>query len=185
MTEQTDRPVHIVLMGVSGSGKGPLAQELIARTGFTGATAEQLQPAEVRDKMADGGFVSPDDRLPWAYAIRDWLTDQARQGRSTVVVSLGLGRRARDIFREAEGFVFFVHVHGTEDVIEDRVRRLTGHYPDAEVLRHQYAELDRLRADEAGVRLDAAQPTDVLADAALVALGVARRAAETDDDVDD
>ncbi|HAF72379.1 MAG TPA: carbohydrate kinase, partial [Corynebacterium variabile] len=56
-----------------------------------------------------------DDRLPWAYAIRDWLTDQARQGNSTVVVSLGLGRRARDIFREAEGFVFFVHVEGTQD----------------------------------------------------------------------
>ena len=130
-------------------------------------------------KMAEGGFVSPDDRLPWAYAIRDWLTDQARQGNSTVVVSLGLGRRARDIFREAEGFVFFVHVEGTQDVIRERIRRKTGKLPDAdedEVLRRQYAELERLRADEPGVRVDATREPEVLADAALVALSVARKA---------
>lgn len=173
-------PVHIVLMGVSGSGKAALAEELTGRTGFTGATAEELQPAEVREKMVSGGFVTPDDRLPWAYAIRDWLTDQARQGHSTVVVSLGLGRRARDIFREAEGFVFFVHVEGTQDVIRERIRRLTGRLPDAaqeEVLRRQYAELERLRADEPGVRVDATRDPAVLADAALAALSVAEKAA--------
>lgn len=172
-------PVHIVLMGVSDSGKGPLAAELLKRTGFTGATAEELQPAEVRAKMAAGGFVSPDDRLPWAYAIRDWMTGQARQGHSTVVVSLGLGRRARDIFREAEGSVFFVHVYGTEDVIRERIRRRTGAFPDAagnEMLRRQYAELERLRADEPGVRVDAARGPEVLADAALAALTVTQRA---------
>lgn len=171
-------PVHIVLMGVSGSGKAALAEELRQRTGFTGATAEELQPAEVRGKMASGGFVSPDERLPWAYAIRDWLTERARQGDSTVVVSLGLGRRARDIFREAEGFVFFVHVEGTQDVIRERIRRNTGQLPDAdgeEVLRRQYAELERLRADEPGVRLDATREPGVLADAALAALSVARK----------
>lgn len=173
-------PVHIVLMGVSGSGKGPLAEELRRRTGYTGATAADLQPAEVREKIAQGGFLTPKERLPWAYAIRDWMDDAASKGESTVVVSLGLGRRARDIFREAEGFVYFVHVHGTEDVIRERVLRRTGEEPDLDVLRAQYAELERLRADEYGVRLDAAQPTEVLADAALVSLDVSRRGA-TDD----
>lgn len=174
------RPVHIVLMGVSGSGKAPLAAELQARTGFTGATAAELQPEEVRSKMGAGGFLTPEERLPWAYSIRDWMTGQAEQGNSTVVVSLGLGRRARDIFREAEGFVFFVHVHGTEDVIRDRSLRRTGRYPDAEVLRAQYAELERLRADEDGVRVDATQGPEVLADAALAALTVARKADDGD-----
>jgi len=94
-------------------------------------------------------------------------------------VSLGLGRRARDIFREAEGFVFFVHVEGTQDIIRERIRRKTGKLPDAdedEVLRRQYAELERLRADEPGVRVDATREPEVLADAALVALSVARKA---------
>lgn len=163
-------PVHIVLMGVSGSGKAPLAAELQQRTGFTGATAEGLQPEEVRSRMEAGGFLTPEERLPWAYSIRDWLTEQAQQGNSTVVVSLGLGRRARDIFREAEGFVVFVHVHGTADVIRERSLKRTGEYPDEEVLTAQYAELERLRADEAGVRVDAAQSPEVLADAALAAL---------------
>lgn len=170
-------PVHIVLMGVSGSGKGPLAEELQRRTGYTAATAVDLQPEEVRDKIAQGGFLTPEDRLPWAWAIRDWMDAAATKGESTVVVSLGLGRRARDIFREAEGFVFFVHVHGTEDVIRERVLRRTGEEPDPEVLRAQYAELERLRADEYGVRLDATQPPEVLADAALVSLEVTRRGA--------
>lgn len=169
-------PVHIVLMGVSGSGKGQLAAELECRTGFTAATAADLQPDEVRSRMGSGEFLTPEERLPWAYSIRDWLSAQAAEGTSTVVVSLGLGRRARDIFREAEGFVFFVHVHATEDVIRDRVLRRTGEYPDAEVLRQQYAELERLRADEAGVRLDAGQTPEVLADAALAALTVAEKA---------
>lgn len=172
-------PVHIVLMGVSGSGKAPLAAELQKRTGFTAATAVDLQPDDVRRRMQEGGFLTPEERLPWAYAIRDWLTEQAEQGNSTVVVSLGLGRRARDIFREAEGFVFFVHVEGTQDVIRERIRRKTGKLPDAaedEVLRRQYAELERLRADEPGVRVDATREPEVLADAALVALSVARKA---------
>jgi gluconokinase len=171
-------PVHIVLMGVSGSGKGPLAEELRRRTGFTGATAADLQPKEIRDRMGAGGFLTPEERRPWAYAIRDWLTERADEGESTVVVSLGLGRRARDIFREAEGFVFFVHLHGTEDVIRERVLRRTGAYPDADVLQEQYAELERLRADESGVCLDAEQPPEVLADAALAALSVTQRESE-------
>ena len=171
--------MYSIFVSFEYTAKAALADELQRRTGFTGATAEELQPEEVRQKMAEGGFVSPDDRLPWAYAIRDWLTDQARQGNSTVVVSLGLGRRARDIFREAEGFVFFVHVEGTQDVIRERIRRKTGKLPDAaedEVLRRQYAELERLRADEPGVRVDATREPEVLADAALVALSVARKA---------
>ena len=64
-------------------------------------------------------------------------------------------------------------------MIREKIRQRTGREPDAaelEVLRRQYAELERLRADEPGVRLDATREPAVLADAALAALSVARQA---------
>ena len=78
---------HVVLMGVAGSGKTTLALELRRRLGWPYAEADDFHPPANIDKMSAGTPLTDEDRWPWLAAIRDWLTQEARAGRSTVLWS--------------------------------------------------------------------------------------------------
>jgi len=55
-----------------------------------------------------------------------------------------------------------VHLHGSATLIHDRIAQRTGHYMPASLLDSQLATLEPLEPDEAGIMLDAAQPSDGL-----------------------
>jgi len=71
---------HLVVMGVSGSGKTTVAQILAARLHWTSAEADEFHPQVNIDKMSAGIPLTDDDRLPWLESMRDWLTAQAKAG---------------------------------------------------------------------------------------------------------
>ena len=78
---------HLVLMGVAGSGKTTLARVLQQRLGHPYAEADEFHPQANIDKMSAGTPLDDEDRWPWLEAIRDWLTEQTRAGRPSVVTA--------------------------------------------------------------------------------------------------
>jgi gluconokinase len=167
--------VHVVLMGVSGSGKTTLALELRRRLGWPYAEADDFHPQANIDRMAAGVPLTDDDRWPWLDAIRDWLTAQAREGRSTIVTCSALRAAYRDALREAAGQVRFVHLTAAPEVIAPRLAERSGHFMPASLLPSQLAALEPLRADEDGVTVVVDAAPDVIADRTLEALGLAQR----------
>nr|WP_043346415.1 gluconokinase [Beutenbergia cavernae] len=141
-------------MGVAGSGKTTVAQGLAAGLGWTYAEADDFHPPANVAKMAAGTPLTDDDRAPWLQAIRDWMTEQHEAGRRTIVTCSALRRPYRDVLRQARGAVVFVHLRGSAATIAERMERRTDHFMPPSLLPSQFATLEPLADDEAGVVID-------------------------------
>jgi gluconokinase len=170
---------HLVVMGVSGSGKTTVAQILAERLGWPYAEADEFHPQANIDKMSAGTPLTDDDRWPWLRAMRDWLTEQSRAGRSTIVTCSALKVAYRDVLREAEGRVRFVHLDGTIEQIGERMAGRSGHFMPTSLLPSQFETLERLTDDEDGVVVPVAVSPQSVADAALRTLGIDAATART------
>jgi gluconokinase len=163
---------HLVVMGVAGSGKTTTAQILAERLNWPFAEADEFHPQANIEKMSAGTPLTDDDRWPWLRAMRDWLSEQARDGRSTIVTCSALRVAYRDVLREAEGRVRFVHLDGTIDSIGQRMAGRAGHFMPPSLLPSQFQTLERLTGAEDGVVVPVEVSPHSVADAALRELGI-------------
>ncbi|MBW0113871.1 gluconokinase [Pseudonocardia abyssalis] len=126
----------LVVMGVSGVGKTVVAAELVARTGCEAADGDDFRSAAGR---------APDvDRRPWLHRVADWIGAQEAAGRSTVLTCPPLGRADRDLLRDANPSVRFVHLLAPPAVILERItgRTASSPRPDSGTDARQYLEPD-------------------------------------------
>ncbi|MGO1950565.1 MAG: gluconokinase [Mycobacteriaceae bacterium] len=159
--------IHLIIMGVSASGKTTVAELLDDRTGVPYAEADAFHPEANKAKMASGQPLNDDDRWPWLHELRDWMTSQAREGRSTIVTCSALKKTYRDILRDAEGDEFFVELDAPEDVLAARMEARKGHFMPTSLLRSQLETLEALDADEKGAVLDATASPESIVDEIL------------------
>jgi len=164
-------PRHVVVMGVSGSGKSTVAGMLRERTGWSFAEADEFHPQANIDKMTAGTPLTDEDRLPWLKALAAWMAEQGREGRSSIITCSALKRSYRDLLREA-GVVTFAHLDGTEDVLSGRMSGRSGHFMPPSLLRSQLDTLEALEEDEHGLVLDIRRPPEELTAEILARLGV-------------
>ena len=101
--------------------------------------------------MSAGHALDDDDRYPWLETIGEWLADHLDGG---VMSCSALKRSYRDQLRKHCPQVRFVHLHGSPEVIERRQASRPGHFMPASLLASQFATLEPLETDEAGVELD-------------------------------
>ena len=167
--------LHVVVMGVAGAGKTTVAAALAEKLGWTLAEADEFHTQANIDKMTNGVPLTDDDRWPWLRAIRDWMTEQARGGRSTVLTCSALKRSYRRLLAEAEGRVVFAHLEGSPELLAERMSSRSGHFMPTGLLPSQLATLEPLTADEyatGSLRLDIAQSPESLVNAITATLHV-------------
>ncbi|OUE19792.1 Thermoresistant gluconokinase [Clavibacter michiganensis] len=148
------QPRHVVVMGISGSGKTTIATALAERLGWTFAEADEFHSEANVAKMSAGTPLTDDDRWPWLEAMRDWMGGEARAGRSTVVTCSALKRSYRDLLDSAEGDVRFVHLSGDTELIRERMKTRSGHFMPASLLPSQISTLEPLDDGERGLTLE-------------------------------
>ena len=88
---------HVVVMGVSGSGKTTVAEGVADRTGWIFAEADAFHPQANIDKMASGTPLTDEDRWPWLESIGEWISAKEGRGESAVVTCSALRRVHRDL----------------------------------------------------------------------------------------
>ena len=71
MLDSNAEPVSLIVMGVTGTGKTTMAQELVNELGWPYAEADDFHPQANFDKMASGHPLTDEDLGPGfaAYAI--------------------------------------------------------------------------------------------------------------------
>ena len=69
----TVAPSVLVLMGVSGSGKSTVAQELQPLLGWPFQEGDDLHPPANVEKMRSGQPLDDQDRMPWLAAVAGWI----------------------------------------------------------------------------------------------------------------
>jgi len=161
---------HLVVMGVSGTGKSTIGQALAGRLGRPFLEGDAFHPDVNVAKMSAGVPLVDDDRWPWLAAVRDAMSAHTDAGTSTVVACSALRRTYRAVLREARGRVRFVLLDVPADVLRDRMAHRTGHWMPPSLLESQLATLEPLRADEDGVAVPVTGSPDVVVATALTAL---------------
>jgi gluconokinase len=164
--------VHIVVMGVSGSGKTTVGEALAAALGWRFVEGDAFHPAANVAKMASGHPLDDDDRRPWLEALAAEIGKDDAAGRSSVVGCSALRRAYRDILRAGAPDVRFLHVHGDEALLAARVSHRPGHFFPAALLESQLATLEPLGPDERGFVVDVAAPVDQVVAEARAAFGL-------------
>lgn len=154
---------HYVMMGICGCGKTTAAQAVQTHLDCPYAEGDDFHTQANREKMGAGIPLTDEDRWPWLGNLRDWMSTQAQQGaKHTVVTCSALKKAYRDILRQADGEVHFVHLSPPVDVNRERMAARKGHYMKANMVDSQLAILEPLQPDESGVVIDSAgSPEDV------------------------
>ena len=164
----------LVVMGPSGTGKTTTAKLLSQRLGWKFAEADEFHPKANIDKMSAGIPLNDADRAPWLESIRDWISDEAGMGESTVITCSALKRRYRDTLRDAQARVRFVQLDALQVLIQERVSKRSGHYMPPSLLASQYADFEPLAGDEDGVRVSVDKAPDAVVADALHQLDLVR-----------
>lgn len=162
---------HVVVMGVSGSGKSTVAKGVAEALGFDFVEADEFHSKDNIAKMESGTPLTDEDRWPWLRALSTWMGEQAAAGRSTVITCSALRRSYRDVLREAPPSVDFLHLDGPAEVIRDRMSQRTGHFMPASLLESQIDTLEELDTDESGIVLDLRHPPERIVAEAVAWLG--------------
>ncbi|HSE72671.1 MAG TPA: gluconokinase [Nocardioidaceae bacterium] len=172
-------PLHVVAMGVSGTGKSTVAARLAERLGLDYIEGDSHHPQANIDKMSSGVPLTDEDRRPWLETLARLVRERHEQGRSTVLTCSALRRRYRDILRSGapDGDLFFVHLDAPFEVLEERMKARE-HFMPPSLLRSQIETLEPLEADERGVRVDVSLPVDTVVNEAVEAIGHTRQNAQ-------
>ena len=158
---------RIVVMGVSGCGKSSVGQALAEALGARFIDGDDLHPEANKAKMAAGIPLNDEDRWPWLAEVSAALAES-----NTVVACSALKRVYRERILAAAPGTFFVHLHGTRQLLAQRMNARPNHFMPVSLLDSQLNTLELLSADEPGVMLDIALPIEQLVAAAKAAMTI-------------
>lgn len=161
--------MHVVVMGVSATGKTTVAEQLAEEIGAEFIEGDSLHPRRNVEKMESGTPLTDEDRWPWLQAIAELVAVREHEGVSTVVTCSALKRSYRDVLRDATP-TFFVHLHAPYDVLEGRMQSRTKHFMPTTLLRSQFDTLEDLGDDESGAVVDVTPPVEEVVEEAVNAV---------------
>jgi gluconokinase len=171
---RTQRPVALIVMGVSGCGKSTVGERLAERLGWPFRDGDGFHPPENVEKMRSGTPLTDADRWPWLDAIAAWIDGQRRRGEHGVIACSALKRAYRDRLRAGHEDVRFVFLDGDRSLIASRLAARKGHYMPASLLDSQFATLERPTPDENALTISIVPPPDEIVDGVLKELGLSR-----------
>ena len=156
---------RVVVMGVSGCGKSTVGQLLAQGLDVPYIEGDALHPPRNVALMAAGIPLTDEDRRGWLDAIAAELATADVTG--AVISCSALKRVYRDRLRAAAPDLRLVHLHGSRELLAQRMQARSGHYMPASLLQSQLDTLEPPGADEAAITIDIAPPPEHIAAAAL------------------
>jgi gluconokinase len=145
----------IVLMGVSGSGKTTVGKILAERLGWTFLEGDDFHPPGNVEKMRAGVPLTDADRKPWLADLRERVDAACTRGENAVLACSALKHSYRDYLEKHEPeCVRYVYLHGSEELMRERLAGRKGHYMNPKLLHSQFdaleAPADALRVEVTG-----------------------------------
>ncbi len=159
-----ETPCALVVMGVSGSGKSTIAEQLAARLGWRYVDGDLFHPPSNVAKMSAGHPLTDDDRWPWLRAIAAEIDNLLAAGISSVVACSALKRVYRDILVHGRDDIRIVMLDGTKELIAKRLAARKGHFMPPGLLDSQFKTLEPPQPSERPVTVSIDAPVDGIVD---------------------
>ncbi len=163
------RPVVIVVMGVSGSGKTVHGRALASALGWEFADADDFHPVANIAKMVAATPLDDADRAPWLAALRTEIEARLAAGRPLVLACSALKQAYRDALWADRPRMRLVHLEGPRELLAARLANRSLHYMPPALLDSQLAALE---APSDAVRIAVAQPTEAQVATVRTTLGI-------------
>jgi carbohydrate kinase (thermoresistant glucokinase family) len=172
-------PPVLVIMGVSGSGKTTVAQELAARLGWPFEEGDALHPEANVAKMHAGIPLTDADRQPWLERVAAWIDGQRARKQPGIITCSALKRSYRRIIIGDRPEVRLVYLRGSHDLIAERLVGREGHFMPASLLPSQIDTLEEPDPGEDPLTVDVNAPAGQIADEIIRRLGVSATVRQT------
>lgn len=146
-----------VVMGVTSCGKTTLGEALAKALGVRFVEGDKLHPPANIAMMSSGQPLNDADRWPWLTKVGEHL-----QGAEGVIASCSSLKRAyRDLIRaEAKRPVMFIHLHGSRELLAERIAARKNHFMPPTLLDSQLATLEMPGPGENFIAVSIALPVD-------------------------
>jgi gluconokinase len=135
----------VIVMGVSGCGKTSVARALAEKHQWRCLDADDFHPPANIEKMRAGMPLNDDDRWPWLDKLNSMLRHSAAKNESVVLACSAL----KEIYRErlsqriARAKVSIVHLEGSFELIEARMKAREHKYMPSTLLKSQFETLQK------------------------------------------
>ncbi|HEY1746171.1 MAG TPA: gluconokinase [Xanthobacteraceae bacterium] len=159
------------MMGVSGSGKSTIAEELSARLGWPFQEGDSLHPETNIAKMHAGMPLTDADRLPWLERVAAWIDGQRAKKEPGIITCSALKRSYRQIVIGNRPQVRLVYLRGGKDVMAEHLAGRHGHFMPPELLRSQIDTLEEPDPSEDALTVDVGASPAQVADEIIRLLG--------------
>jgi carbohydrate kinase (thermoresistant glucokinase family) len=159
----------IIVMGVSGCGKSSVAQALTQRLQQESLSATMLEGDEFHpqaniEKMRSGQALDDQDREPWLLRLNEELRSTLAKGEFAVLACSALKQKYRDLLSQGIESPIWIHLNGSFDLIEARMKARQHKYMPASLLRSQF---ETLEPPQQAINLNIEDPIETLVDQAL------------------
>jgi ribose 5-phosphate isomerase A len=166
-------PPILVIMGVSGSGKSTIAEDLAARLGWSFREGDALHPEANVAKMHAGIPLTDADRQPWLERVAAWVDSQRAKKQPGIITCSALKRSYRQIIIGDRPEARLVYLRGGREVIAHHLAGRNGHFMPATLLQSQIDTLEEPGPDEDPLTVDVGPPASQVADRIIRLLGAA------------
>jgi gluconokinase len=167
-------PRALIVMGVSGSGKTTIGEQLAARIGWRYEDADTFHPASNVAKMSAGQPLTDEDRWPWLRAIAAEIDRTIEAGERIVIGCSALRRVYRDILVHGRSDMRIVYLDGTQALIAGRLGQRKGHFMPPGLLTSQFGTLEPPTSDEHVVTVSIDAPAETIVDDILKQLQLSK-----------
>ena len=144
----------VVVMGVSASGKSTVARALAHELRASFLDGDDFHAPASRSHMAAGRPLGDAEREGWLAMLAARLAQAHGSGEGVVLACSALKRRYRDVLRQAAPQLKLVLLHGSRELLGQRITQRVGHTLPPSLLDSQLAALEPPQADEAPIVCD-------------------------------
>lgn len=154
------RPIHVVIMGVSGCGKSVVGRRIAQLLDQKLIEGDAFHPQSNIDKMARGEPLDDADRAGWLQALAEELK---RRPQGAVLACSALKKKYRDTLRAATPDLTFIHLSITPEESRRRVASRPGHFYPASLVGSQFEALEDPAGEPGVLVVDGTLPIDTIA----------------------
>jgi gluconokinase len=158
----------VVVMGVSGSGKTSIGTALATRLGWSFVEGDDWHPPQNVAKMSAGTPLTDEDRWPWLDRLNAELRAREARGESIVVTCSALKQSYRDRLTRGLARWELVFLHGSVELLSQRLAKRKHRYMPASLLQSQF---DALEPPAQAIAVDVAEPPERNVERIAAALG--------------